>query len=70
MTSATLPSGTGIVSTYSYDNADRLTGISHVRGGSTAVASVSDTTTSATAPSAWRIGYVKITVKDIRKWVR
>ena len=33
MTSATLPSGTGIVSTYSYDNADRLTGISHVKGG-------------------------------------
>jgi YD repeat-containing protein len=43
MTTATLPSGTGIVSTYSYDNADRLTGISHVKGGSTTIASVAYT---------------------------
>lgn len=43
MTTATLPSGTGIVSTYAYDNADRLTSISHVKGGSTTVASVSYT---------------------------
>jgi RHS repeat-associated protein len=43
MTTATLPSGTGIVSSYSYDNADRLTGISHVQNGSTTVASVSYT---------------------------
>lgn len=35
MTTATLPSGTGVVSTYTYDNADRLTGISHVKGGTT-----------------------------------
>ncbi|MBK7328096.1 MAG: hypothetical protein IPI85_03050 [Dehalococcoidia bacterium] len=43
MTTATLPSGTGIVSTNSYDNADRLTGITHVKGGSTTVASVAYT---------------------------
>jgi RHS repeat-associated protein len=40
MTTATLPTGTGIVSTYGYDNADRLTSISHVKGGSTTIASV------------------------------
>jgi len=43
MTTATLPSGTGIVSTYAYDNADRLTGITHVNGGSTTIASVAYT---------------------------
>lgn len=43
MTTATLPSGTGIVSTYSYDDADRLTGITHVKGGSTTIASVAYT---------------------------
>jgi RHS repeat-associated protein len=43
MTTTTLPSGTGIVSTYAYDNADRLTGISHVKNGSTTVASVAYT---------------------------
>jgi len=32
MTTATLPSGTGIVSTYTYDDADRLTNIAHVKG--------------------------------------
>ena len=36
---ATLPSSTGIVTTYTYDGADRLTGISHVKDGSTTVAS-------------------------------
>jgi len=35
MTTATLPSSTDIVSTYAYDDADRLTGITHVKGGST-----------------------------------
>ncbi|MBI2767770.1 MAG: hypothetical protein HYX53_17880 [Chloroflexi bacterium] len=35
MTTATLPSGTGVVSTYTYDNADRLTAISHDKGGTT-----------------------------------
>jgi YD repeat-containing protein len=40
MTTATLPASTGIVSTYSYDNADRLTGIAHVQNGSTTIASV------------------------------
>jgi RHS repeat-associated protein len=43
MTSATLPSSTGIVSAYTYDDADRLTGISHVKDGSTTVASVAYT---------------------------
>jgi len=43
MTTATLPSGTGIVSTYTYDVADRLTNIAHVKGGSTTVASVAYT---------------------------
>ncbi len=43
LTTATLPSGTGIVGTLSYDNADRLTGISWVKGGSTTVASASYT---------------------------
>jgi RHS repeat-associated protein len=43
MTTATLPSSTGIVSSYSYDNADRLTGIAHVQNGSTTIASVSYT---------------------------
>jgi YD repeat-containing protein len=43
MTTATLPSGTGIVNTYGYDNADRLTSISHVKGGLTTVASVAYT---------------------------
>ena len=37
MTTATLPSGTGIVSTYTYDVADRLTDIEHVKNGSTTV---------------------------------
>ena len=32
MTTTTLPSGTGVVSSYSYDNADRLTSLSHVKG--------------------------------------
>ena len=41
MTTTTLPSGTGIVSTNSDDNAARLTAISHVKGGSTTIASVS-----------------------------
>ena len=44
MTTSTLPSGTGIVSTYTYDpswgRTDRLTNIAHVKGGSTTVASV------------------------------
>ncbi len=35
MTTTTLPSGTGVVSSYSYDNANRLTAISHVKGGTT-----------------------------------
>ena len=43
MTTATLPSGTGIVSSYTYDNADRLTNIAHVKGGNTTVASVAYT---------------------------
>jgi RHS repeat-associated protein len=43
MTSATLPSSTGIVSSYTYDDADRLTDIEHVKGGSTTVASVAYT---------------------------
>jgi len=43
MTSATLPSSTGIVSAYTYDGADRLTGISHVKDGSTTIASVAYT---------------------------
>ncbi|MGH9252003.1 MAG: hypothetical protein ACRD0W_21170, partial [Acidimicrobiales bacterium] len=43
MTTKTLPSGTGVVSGYTYDNADRLTGISHVKGGSTTLASVAYT---------------------------
>jgi len=43
MTTTTLPSGTGIVSTYTYDDADRLTNIAHVKGGSTTVASVAYT---------------------------
>ena len=32
MTTTTLPSGTGVVNSYSYDNADRLTALSHVKG--------------------------------------
>jgi RHS repeat-associated protein len=43
LTAKTLPSGTGIVSSYTYDTADRLTGISHVKGGSTTIASVTYT---------------------------
>jgi len=43
MTTTTLPSGTGIVSTYTYDDANRLTNIAHVKGGSTTVASVAYT---------------------------
>ncbi|MCO5203129.1 MAG: RHS repeat-associated core domain-containing protein [Chloroflexi bacterium] len=43
MTSATLPSSTGIVSAYTYDDADRLTNIAHVKGGSTTLASVAYT---------------------------
>ncbi len=43
MTSATLPSSTGIVSAFGYDNADRLTSVSHVKNGSTTVASASYT---------------------------
>jgi RHS repeat-associated protein len=43
MTTATLPSGTDIVSTYTYDDADRLTEIEHVKGGSTTLASVAYT---------------------------
>ena len=43
MSTKTLPSGTGVVSAYTYDNADRLTGISHVKGGTTTPASVSYT---------------------------
>jgi len=35
MTTATLPASTGIVSSYSYDNAGGLTGVSHVQGGTT-----------------------------------
>jgi hypothetical protein len=33
MTTATLPASTGIVSSYSSGNANRLTGISHVKDG-------------------------------------
>ena len=43
MTSATLPSSTGIVTSYTYDDGDRLTGISHVKDGTTTVASVAYT---------------------------
>jgi YD repeat-containing protein len=43
MTTKTPPSGTGVVSSYAYDNADRLTDISHVKNGSTTLASVSYT---------------------------
>ena len=43
MTTETLPATTGIVSSYSYDNANRLTGISHVKNGLTALASASYT---------------------------
>jgi YD repeat-containing protein len=47
MTSATLPSITGIVTAYTYDpslgRTDRLTGISHVKDGSTTVAPVAYT---------------------------
>ena len=43
MTTATLPASTGIVSSYSYDNADRLTGISHVKDGNNTIASVAYT---------------------------
>lgn len=35
----TLPSGTGVVSSYSYDNANRLTSIVHDKGGTIASAS-------------------------------
>jgi YD repeat-containing protein len=43
MTTATLPASTGIVSSYSYDNAGGLTGVSHVQNGSTTIASVAYT---------------------------
>jgi YD repeat-containing protein len=43
MTTATLPASTGVVSSYSYDNADRLLGISHVKGGSQTLAFVNYT---------------------------
>ena len=43
MTTATLPASTGIVSSYSYDNAGGLTGISHVQNGSTTIASATYT---------------------------
>ncbi|MEX0781887.1 MAG: RHS repeat domain-containing protein [Dehalococcoidia bacterium] len=43
MTTKTLPSGTAVVSSYTYDNADRLTEIEHVKGGTTTLASVSYT---------------------------
>lgn len=43
MTTATLPSGTGVVSTYTCDDADRLTNIANVKGGSTTIASVAYT---------------------------
>jgi RHS repeat-associated protein len=43
LTTKTLPSGTDIISSYTYDTADRLTGISHVKGGTTTIASVSYT---------------------------
>jgi len=39
MTTATLPSGTGIVPTLTYDVVDRLTDIAHGKGGGTTVAS-------------------------------
>lgn len=35
MTTTTLPSSTGVLSNYTYDNADRLVGISHDKGGAT-----------------------------------
>jgi YD repeat-containing protein len=38
MTTVTLPSAVDIESTYSYDNAGRLTGIEHVQDGITTVA--------------------------------
>src|SRR3989304_2373919 len=40
MTRTTLPAGTGVVSSYAYDNANSLTGISHVKDGTTTIASV------------------------------
>ena len=43
LATVTLPSSTGVVGTYTYDNADRLTGIAWVKNGSTTLASVSYT---------------------------
>ncbi|MCL4231899.1 MAG: hypothetical protein KJ053_09970 [Dehalococcoidia bacterium] len=43
MTAKTLPASTGIVSTYTYDSADRLLGMSHVQNGQTTIASVAYT---------------------------
>ena len=43
VTAKTLPAGTGVVSSYAYDAADRLTGIAHVKDGQTTLASVSYT---------------------------
>jgi hypothetical protein len=43
VTTATLPASTGIVSSYSHDNAGGLTGISHVQNGGTTLASATYT---------------------------
>ncbi|MBK8560142.1 RHS repeat domain-containing protein [Candidatus Amarobacter glycogenicus] len=51
MTSTTLPSGTGIVSTNTYDNANRLTGITHVKARRRSRAWPTPWTMSATARS-------------------
>ncbi|MEZ4494594.1 MAG: hypothetical protein R3C29_14940 [Dehalococcoidia bacterium] len=40
MTTVTYPSAVDVVSTYTYDDADRLTGIEHVQDGTTTLASV------------------------------
>jgi len=49
-----LPASTGIVSSYAYDNANSLTGISHVKDGTTTIASVNYTLDAVgNAPSGW-----------------
>ena len=55
MTTVTYPSAVDVVSTYTYDDADRLTGIEHVQGRTTMLASVDYTpTTSAPHPAGRR----------------
>jgi YD repeat-containing protein len=68
MTTATLPSGTGIVSTYAYDNADRLTSIAHVKAGPTTVASVAYTLQTA-MPASSSVARTRAIVRiALMKW--